>query len=82
MAESVDEQISTIKYELEKALRIQRNIEQNYNRKKKLNLLENVEEAEFKQDLDKMKRDVASLSRQLASLESQKARSNAINKKY
>ena len=82
MSEGIDEQISALKYELEKALRIQKNIEQNYERKKKLDLLENVEEAEFRSDLDKMKRDVASLNRQLASLESQKARKKAINNEY
>ena len=80
--ESVDEQIVSLKYELEKVLRIQQNIGQNYERKKKLDLLETVEEAEFKQDLDKMKRDVAAMNRQLASLESEKARSKAINDEY
>ena len=82
MQENVEEQLTELRYEYEKALRMQRNIEQNYERKRKLNLLETVEEAEFKQDIEKIKRNVSSLNRQIQSLESQKARHKAIKGQY
>jgi hypothetical protein len=82
MSENIGQQLSSLKYEYEKVLRTQKNIEQNYLRKKRLNLLENVEEAEFKQDIEKIKRKIAALKREMLSLESQQARQNAIRKQY
>jgi len=80
--ENIDERSSEIRYEIEKALRVQKNIEQNYERKRKLNLLDTVEEAEFKQDIEKIKRTIASFNRELLALESQRARRKAIDGKY
>lgn len=82
MQNDVGSRISEIKYEYEKVIRIQKNIEQNYERKKRLNLLDSVEEAELKHDIEKIKRDAAALSRELLSLESQQARHRAIKGQY
>ena len=82
MQENIGERLTGLKYEYEKALRVQKNIEQNYERKKKLNLLDNVEEAEFKQDIEKIKRNVAALNREMLSLESQQSRQKAIKGQY
>jgi len=77
---SVDEQIEELNYELGRADRVYINLEKNFERKKKFDLLSDEEESDFKDDLRKLGNNVSSLKRQIASLESQKERQKAINK--
>ena len=71
-------ELEDLKYEYEKAMRVKASLEKNYERRKKLNLLDDAAEEELKDDIAAVGRQVEDLKRQVRSAESQKARSRVI----
>lgn len=73
------ESLYDLNLELQKLKRTRDNIQKNYDRRKKLNLLDPPYERQLKEDLRKMDLDIAGLNRTIRSVESQQYRSKIIN---
>lgn len=72
------EDLADLKYEYEKAMRVKASLEKNYERRKKLNLLDENAEDDLKDDIASVVRQIEDLKRKVRALESQKARSRTI----
>ena len=73
------EELEELKYEYEKALRVKASLEKNYERRKKLNLLDRDEEASIKDDLADVAEQISDLKMKVRKLESQGMRSRVIS---
>ena len=69
-------ELDNVKYEYDKAQRLLDNLEKNYERRKKLNLLDEYTERELKDEVRIAKDNLAQLKRKYRSMESQKYRSS------
>ncbi len=65
--------------ELQKLTRTKDNIQKNYDRRKKLNLLDPPYERQLKEDIRKIEFDISALNRKIRSVESAQYRSKIIN---
>jgi len=73
------EELEELKYEYEKALRVKASLEKNYERRKKLNLLDSSEENSIKDDLHEVSRQIDDLRMKVRRLESQHTRAKIIS---
>lgn len=73
------EELEDLKYEYEKALRVKASLEKNYERRKKLNLLDRNEEESIKDDLADIAGQISDLKMKVRKLESQGMRSRIIS---
>lgn len=71
--------IKELNLEIERTKRIYDNLKKNYERRKKLNLVDDEYESQVKPELRKYENDIASLERQLRSIESQNYRKKIID---
>lgn len=67
--------------ELQKLTRNRNNIQKNYDRRKKLNLLDPPYERQLKEDLRKLDLEIAGLNRTIRAVESEQHRSKIINER-
>jgi hypothetical protein len=72
-------ELDELKYQYDKALRVKESLQKNMDRRKKLNLLGNDEEASLKDDIEEATRQAEDLRRRMRSLESQYSRSRVIS---
>ncbi len=75
MAESLED----LKYEYEKALRVKASLEKNYERRKKLNLLDEDTEYDLKRDITEVTAQLEDLKKRVRALQSQTTRSRIIS---
>jgi len=73
------QELEDLKYEYEKALRVKASLEKNYDRRKKLNLLDANEEDSLKDDLREVGRQIDDLRAKVRRLESQHTRAKIIS---
>ena len=71
-------ELEDLKYEYEKAMRVKVNLEKNLERRKKLNLLDNVTEEELRGEIAEASRNLEDMRRRVRSMESEKTRSRVI----
>ncbi len=71
--------LNELKLDVERLERMKNNVQKNYDRRKKLNLLDPPYERQLKEDIRKLESDISSLNRQMRSIESQQYRSKMIN---
>ena len=72
------QELEDLRYEYDKAVRIKASLEKNYERRKKLNLLDENEEESIKDDLKDVSIQIDNLRSKVRRLESQKMRSRVI----
>jgi polyhydroxyalkanoate synthesis regulator phasin len=70
--------LEDLKYEYEKAMRVKSSLEKNYERRKKLNLLDDNSEYDLKKDIEQVTYQVEDLKKRVRALESQHTRSRVI----
>lgn len=70
--------LEELKLNLTRLIRTRENIQKNYDRRKKLNLLQTHDERQIKEDIKKLDLEIASIQRQVRSIESQDYRSKLI----
>jgi len=73
-------ELDNVKYEHDKAQRLLDNLEKNYERRKKLNLLDEYTERELKDEIRVAKDNLAQMKRKYRSMESQNYRSSITEK--
>jgi len=73
-----NEELTEAKYEYDKAVRLRDNLQKNYDRRKKLNLLDEDGERDLLNDLSKATENMNYLKRKMNSIESQMSRSKLI----
>jgi len=73
------QELEELKYEYEKALRVKASLEKNYDRRRKLNLLDSSEENSIKDDLREASRQIDDLRMKVRRLESQHTRAKIIS---
>ena len=72
------QELEDLRYEYDKAVRIKASLEKNYERRKKLNLLDENEEESLKADIKDASIQIDDLRSKVRRLESQKMRSKVI----
>ena len=75
----MNETLEDLRYEYEKAMRVKASLEKNYERRKKLNLLDDDAEYDLKKDIASVSFQVEDLKKKVRALESQKTRSRVIS---
>jgi len=75
----MSETLEDLKYEYEKAMRVKTSLEKNYERRKKLNLLDNDTEYSIKQEIEEITGQLSDLKRRVRALESEHNRSRVIS---
>ncbi|VVB76275.1 Uncharacterised protein [uncultured archaeon] len=73
------ETLEDFKYEYEKAMRVKSSLEKNYERRKKLNLLDEDTEYSLKQEIEEITGQLSDLKRRVRALESENSRSRVIS---
>ena len=74
-------ELENVKYEHDKAQRLLDNLEKNYERRKKLNLLDDYSERELRDEIRVAKDSLAQLKRKYRSMESQQHRTSITERK-
>ena len=77
--ENMSGTLEDLKYEYEKAMRVKASLEKNYERRKKLNLLDNDTEYSLKQEIEEITGQLSDLKRRVRALESEHNRSRVIS---
>ncbi len=75
----MSETLEDLKYEYEKAMRVKTSLEKNYERRKKLNLLDEDTEYSLKQEIAEIGSQLSALKGRVRALESQHNRSRVIS---
>jgi|GEM_PF-1349682 len=75
----MSETLEDLKYEHEKAMRVKTSLEKNYERRKKLNLLDENTEYSLKQEIGDITGQLEDLKKRVRALESQHNRSRVIS---
>jgi len=76
---SIKEEADELKYQYEKALRIKESLQKNYERRKKLNLLDSDTEYSLKEEIEEATRQADDLRRKMRALASQYSRAKVIS---
>jgi len=75
---NVKEELAELKYQYDKNMRVKESLQKNYERRKKLNLLDDSYEDEIRGDIREAERTLDDLKSKIRKLESQSARSKVI----
>ena len=75
------EDLSELRLDYERQTRLLENLKKNYERRKKLNLLEPDYERQIVRDIKKIESEISSIARQIRSIQSSNTRSRFINDK-
>jgi hypothetical protein len=73
-----DKEVEDLRYEYDKALRIKENLEANYERRKKLRLIDDKYESEIKEDIDRATEEMVEARKKYRAAESLMARSKIV----
>ena len=73
------DEVSELKYEYEKLLRLKQSLVANYERRKKLKLCDDAYETDINHEILKNDSEMKALLRQIRSIESEKIRKNVIS---
>ena len=76
---SIKEEADELKYQYEKAVRIKESLQKNYERRKKLNLLDSDTEYSLKEEIEEATRQADDLRRKMRALVSQYSRAKVIS---
>ena len=73
------EELAELKYQYEKAVRVQESLQKNYDRRKKLNLLDSDSESALKEEIEEARKQADDFKRRSRALESEFSRSKVIS---